>query len=106
MRPPRNDMPWQPDTEARDDARHPGKAMSLLDMKEGSTAVILAIGGGRHARGRMDGLGIRAGKRIRLVSAAPFRGPLLVEDVSTGARVMIGRGMAASVEVSDQPEAR
>jgi len=50
----------------------------------------------------MAGLGIREGTCLRLISAAPFSGPLLVEDTASGARVMIGRGMAASVEVCDQ----
>lgn len=76
--------------------------LTILDMKEDETAFISAITGGRHMKARLDGLGIRAGKRIRLISTAPFKGPLLVEDTSTGARVMIGRGMAASVEVRHQ----
>ncbi|HOS96262.1 MAG TPA: FeoA family protein [Deltaproteobacteria bacterium] len=78
------------------------KPRTLLDMKEGETAVILCITGGQGLRARMAGLGIREGRMFRLIRTAPFRGPLLVEDVSTGARIMIGRGMAASVEVCDQ----
>ena len=79
-----------------------GRHLSLAELKEGDTALISDITGGRHMKARLDGLGIRAGKRIRLISSAPFHGPLLVEDTSTGARVMIGRGMASSVEVYDQ----
>ncbi|HWR67609.1 MAG TPA: FeoA domain-containing protein [Desulfomonilia bacterium] len=75
--------------------------MTLLDMKVGETAVISTITGGKNLRLRLSGLGIRQGKRIRLVRAAPFRGPLLVEDVTSGARTMIGHGMAGSVEVCD-----
>lgn len=78
------------------------KPVTLLDMKEGETASILRISGGRHLRARMAGLGIREGTCLRLISAAPFSGPLLIEDTASGARVMIGRGMAASVEVCDQ----
>ncbi len=78
------------------------KPWTLLDMKEGETAVISAVTGGKGLKARMAGLGIREGRRFRLIRTAPFRGPLLVEDVSTGARIMIGRGMAACVEVSDQ----
>lgn len=77
------------------------RPLTLLDLKEGDTASILRITGGRHLKARMAGLGIREGTLVRLISAAPFRGPLLVEDVSSGARTMIGRGMAASVEVCD-----
>lgn len=76
--------------------------MRLLDLKQGDTATIDKINGGRNMRFRMDGFGLRAGKRIRLIMAAPFRGPLLVEDTESGARTMIGRGMAEDIEVSHQ----
>ena len=78
------------------------KPVTLLDLKEGETASILRITGGRHLKARMAGLGIREGKCLKLIRAAPFSGPLLLEDTASGARVMIGRGMAASVEVCDQ----
>jgi ferrous iron transport protein A len=78
------------------------KPCTLLDIKEGEIAVISAVTGGRGLKARMAGLGIREGRRFRLIRTAPFRGPLLVEDVSTGARTMIGRGMAACVEVCDK----
>jgi len=74
--------------------------LRLLELKQGDTAVIDRINGGAGMRYRMDGFGLREGKRIRLIMAAPFRGPLLLEDLGSGARIMIGRGMAESVEVS------
>ena len=74
--------------------------MRLLELTQGDTAVIDRINGGAGMRYRMDGFGLREGKRIRLIMAAPFRGPLLLEDLGSGARIMIGRGMAESVEVS------
>ena len=80
--------------------------VTLLDLKEGETASILRITGGKHLKARMSGLGIREGKCLRLIRAAPFSGPLLLEDTASGARVMIGRGMAASVEVCDQAPSR
>ena len=76
--------------------------MTLLDLKQGEVAVVTGISGGEQLRSRMDGFGLRQGRSIRLVRAAPFRGPLLVEDLASGARMMIGRGMAASVEVRDE----
>ena len=78
------------------------KPVTLLELKQGETASILRITGGRHLKARMAGLGIREGTCLRLIRAAPFSGPLLLEDTASGARVMIGRGMAASVEVCDQ----
>lgn len=76
--------------------------LKLLDLKQGDTATIHRLTGGRCMKARMDGFGIREGTLIRLIMAAPFHGPLLVEDVESGARIMIGRGMAESVEVSHQ----
>jgi len=77
-------------------------SLKLLDLKQGDTAIIHRLTGGRCMKARMDGFGIREGTLIRLIMAAPFHGPLLVEDVESGARIMIGRGMAESVEVSHQ----
>jgi Fe2+ transport system protein FeoA len=73
-----------------------------LELKQGDVAVINRISGGRGILARMSGLGLYEGKKIKVVQAAPFRGPLLVEDVSSGARVMIGRGVASHVEIRDE----
>lgn len=74
--------------------------MNLLELKEGIVAVISRIGGGKGVATRMTGLGLYEGKKVRVIQAAPFRGPLLVEDVVSGARTMIGRGIASHVEIS------
>ncbi|HRR20901.1 MAG: ferrous iron transport protein A [Bacteriovoracaceae bacterium] len=75
--------------------------MTLLELKEGDTAVISRISGGKGVLSRMAGLGLHEGKTIRVVQTAPFRGPLLIEDVLSGARTMIGRGVASHVEIRD-----
>jgi hypothetical protein len=42
-----------------------------------------------------------------VVARAPFKGPLLVEDVATGARVMIARDLAEHIEMeNDAPKGR
>jgi Fe2+ transport system protein FeoA len=74
--------------------------LKLLELKQGDTAVVDKLDGDKNTKARMDGFGIREGKQIRMIKAAPFKGPLLVEDVSSGARMMISRGMASQVEVS------
>ena len=51
--------------------------MTLLELKEGDTAVISRISGGKGVLSRMAGLGLHEGKTIRVVQAAPFRGCLL-----------------------------
>jgi ferrous iron transport protein A len=75
--------------------------VTLLDLREGSIAEIAALRGGAALAERLHAHGFFPGSKVRLVKAAPFHGPLLVEDVSTGARVMIGRGMAGTIEVVD-----
>jgi ferrous iron transport protein A len=103
MTPPRRtDLPSIEQKETPSEAPTRKKPCTLLDMRAGETAVISAVTGGKGLKARMAGLGIREGRRFRLIRTAPFRGPLLVEDISTGARIMIGRGMAACVEVCDQ----
>lgn len=94
--------PPRADTCAERFSARKGTTVTLLDLKEGTAATILRITGGRHLRARLEGMGIREGARVRLIMAAPFSGPLLLEDQSSLARVMIGRRMAASVEVCDQ----
>jgi len=79
--------------------------LKLLHLKEGTIAVISKITGGNGMAARMAGLGLYEGKKVRIIQAAPFRGPLLVEDILTGTRTMIGRGIASHVEIRDE-EAR
>ena len=43
---------------------------TLLELREGETAIVTGITGGRAARARMAGFGIHEGKRIRLIKAA------------------------------------
>lgn len=76
--------------------------MKLIGLKEGNIVIISKITGGNGVAARMAGLGLYEGKKIRIVQAAPFRGPLLVEDVLTGTRTMLGRGIASMVEVRDE----
>jgi Fe2+ transport system protein FeoA len=76
--------------------------LTLLELKLGDVGVINRISGGKGILARMSGLGLYEGKKIKVVQAAPFHGPLLVEDLSSGARVMIGRGVASHVEIIDE----
>jgi ferrous iron transport protein A len=75
--------------------------MTLLELKEGETARITAITGGRGVQERMNALGIYTGIVLRMIKEAPFHGPILVEETGSGARMMIGRGMAGRLEVTD-----
>jgi Fe2+ transport system protein FeoA len=73
--------------------------VTLLDLTEGAVAEVSAVGGGRALAERLEGHGVHVGRKVRVVRAAPFSGPLMIEDVESGARIMIAREMAGSVEV-------
>ncbi len=74
--------------------------MTLLELSEGETAAICALHGDREARQRIESLGLFAGRRVCVIARAPFSGPVMVEDVASGARVMIARDLARQIEVT------
>ena len=75
------------------------RRMTLLDLHEGQTAGIRGLRGEPALTRRIEALGFFAGSRIRFVRAAPFSGPLLVEEPASGVRIMIARDMAEAIEV-------
>ena len=77
--------------------------LTLLELSEGETAAIHALHSDGATRKRIQSLGLFEGRRVCLIERAPFSGPLLVEDVVTGARVMIARDLAVNIEVASEP---
>jgi Fe2+ transport system protein FeoA len=78
-------------------------SVTLLELGEGESADIHALHSDGATRRRIQALGLFEGRRVCLIARAPFSGPLLVEDVVTGARVMIARDLAGHIEMSDDP---
>ena len=78
--------------------------LTLLELGEGETAAIHALHSDEGTRRRMQSLGLFEGRRVCVIARAPFSGPLLVEDVLTGARVMIARDLAEHIEVAGDAE--
>jgi len=70
---------------------------SLAELKENESGVIVSVAGGFGLQRRLATLGIRTGKKIRMLTAQPFRGPVVVEV--DRAHIAIGRGMARKVLV-------
>lgn len=82
----------------------PEKLM-LVDMPAGSEAKIVELKGGGVFQSRLRSLGLVEGHRIKRVSEARSRGPVIV--LVNRAQVAIGWGMAARIMVSlngDQQE--
>lgn len=71
--------------------------MKSTDMKRGYKAVVRAINRGKGIERKMFEIGIMTGTEIRLLEKHPFRGPLLFQVGDT--RIVLGRGIAASLEV-------
>jgi len=84
------------------EARFRGKKdpLTLLELVEGETAAIHALHNDGVTKKRIQALGLFEGRRVCVIARAPFSGPLLVEDVVTGARVMIARDLAENIEVA------
>jgi len=75
---------------------------SLVELEVGKKAIIKEIRGGHGLKRRLESLNIRTGKKIKKISSAPFRGPVVVNV--EGCNIAIGRRMAANVlvEVIDE----
>ena len=69
----------------------------LANMEVSQEGVINALEGGANFHTRLQALNIRVGKKIKKISNAPFRGPVVVEVDNS--RVAIGHGMARKVMV-------
>jgi Fe2+ transport system protein FeoA len=73
-----------------------GGEMILGMLEDGGAGTVSRIEGGRGLRGRLMRLGIMPGVRVRKVHGG-IAGPVVVEVM--GSSVMLGRGMADSVEL-------
>jgi len=71
--------------------------ISLARMSPGQAGMIVQIDGGRGLSSRLDGLGIRVGKKITKVSGQLMRGPVLLRQDNI--QVALGFGMACRVLV-------
>ena len=71
--------------------------ISLLDLSRNKKAKIIMIHGGHGLQYRLDSMGIRIGKEIKVVSKQPFRGPITVE--MRGCQMTLGMGMARKIMV-------
>ena len=77
--------------------------MTLLELPAGETASIHTLHREVGIRRRIQSLGLFEGRHVCVVARGPLSGPLLVEDLASGARVMIARGLAAQIEMTSDP---
>ena len=79
-----------------DDASLERKAISLVDLTLGKTAVIFQIKSGRAACKRLNELGLIPGVMIELVNRITS-GPVMIRV--KGSKLALGRGLAQKVMV-------
>jgi Fe2+ transport system protein FeoA len=75
------------------------RVRTLLELGAGETATIQALHSDGPTRRRIHSMGLFEGRKVCVIARAPFKGPLLVEDAITGARVMIAQDLAGHIEV-------
>ncbi|HEX08503.1 iron transporter FeoA [Euryarchaeota archaeon ex4484_162] len=69
----------------------------LLNLREGKEGKIVELRGGFGFQRKIRVMGLREGKKIRIVSIQPAGGPITIE--AEGNMVTIGRGMAQRIFV-------
>ena len=71
--------------------------MTLTMVNEGTKTILKAINGGQQIRGRLAALGLLPGTELEVIQNSGH-GPFVVSV--RGSRIVIGRGMAAQIEVN------
>jgi DtxR family Mn-dependent transcriptional regulator len=81
--------------EVREDS--PNLLTELSNLKPGEKGHVAFIRGGKKACQRLLDMGLTKGAKIRVLNAAPFKGP--IEVSVRGSSLAIGRGLASHVFV-------
>lgn len=71
--------------------------MSLIEVEDGQTGIIVSVVGGKNLTKRLADLGLVSGTEIKVIRKALFSGPLQVEV--SGSRLVLGRGLASKIMV-------
>jgi ferrous iron transport protein A len=69
----------------------------LSDLSNGKIGKIIGLNGGQGLRRKLRTIGIREGKLVKLVTAQPIGGPIVI-DID-GEQIAIGRGMAQKIMI-------
>ena len=71
--------------------------MNLLQADNGYWVRVVGFRGGRGMQSRLTQMGFLPGNRVRIIRAAPFHGPLLIQV--EGREIVLGRGVASHILV-------
>jgi len=75
------------------------KTVPLMRLHKGEEAQIIAIRGGFGFQRKLRVMGIREGKKVKVLSRQPLRGPLTIQVGKCN--MTIGRGMAHKILVEE-----
>ncbi len=78
--------------------------MRLDEVPPGRIIKIRRIVGGWGIHLRLARLGIYEEEKVKILESAPFGGPILLEHLTSGAKIAVGRGMARKIIVEELNE--
>lgn len=73
------------------------KQIQLNQVRQNLWVIVIHVDAGLKATQRLSGLGIVPGTPIRVLSEAPFHGPIQIEV--RGTRLVLGQGLAQKIMV-------
>ena len=73
------------------------KEMSLTELEDNQTGIIVTILGGEKAAKRLADLGLTPGTEITVTSRTLFSGPVRIDVF--GSKLVLGRGLASKIMV-------
>ena len=76
--------------------------MNLHELKNGETGEINGIEAGCELYRRLEDMGLIVGKKVTIIRSAPFKGPILIEIMDSGQRLMLGRNICKKILIQKQ----
>jgi len=73
------------------------KQLTVTDLEDEQTGIIITILGGKNASKRLADLGLTPGTEIKVVGRTLFSGPMQIEVC--GSKLVLGRGLASKIMV-------
>jgi ferrous iron transport protein A len=69
----------------------------ITELKKEQVVMIKQLAGGCNYQNKLRSMGIREGKKVRIVAIQPFSGPLVINVDNI--KITVGRGMAKGIIV-------
>lgn len=75
--------------------------MNLADIKKGKKAKVKDFLGGWGFKRKILSLGIDPGDEVVVIIGMEERGPFMIENLTKGTKIALGRGMAKKIIVEE-----